>query len=163
MGKILNYIILTSALIISICSCSSDGCLDNQSSIPLAGFYSSASKQTLALDSVEIYGIGAVGDSLLTNTGSDVSNVYLPFRATTDSTAFCLHYTYKSTPHIPNDTIWFNYETIPYFASEECGAMYKYKITSTRHTLFLIDSISVIDPEINNIDIERIKIYFKSN
>ena len=40
--------------------------------------------------------------------------------------------------------------------------MYRYKITSVRHTNIIIDSVEIIDPVINNVDAERIKIFFKT-
>ena len=143
-------------------SCSNDGCYENQSSIPLAGFYDSQSKQAIALNSLEVYGIGAIGDSLLTRNGENSKQTYLPFRSIQDNTAFCFHYTEFGENTAYNDTIWFEYESSPYFASEECGAMYRYKITSVQHTNTIIDSVVIADPEITNVDVERIKIYFKS-
>lgn len=164
MGKILIHIIIALAFSIgALTSCSSDGCLENQSSIPLAGFYDSESKQAIVLNSLEVYGIGATGDSLLTTNGVETKQTYLPFRSTQKNTAFCFHYTEFGETNAYNDTIWFDYESIPYFASEECGAMFRYKITSVRHTDILIDSVTIIDPEITNVDVERIKIYFKTN
>lgn len=164
MGKILNHISLSIAIAMgALCSCSGDGCLENQSSIPLAGFYDSSSKQSIALNAIDVYGLGATGDSLLTTSGQSYQQTYLPFRSSQKNTAFCFHYTEFGETNAYNDTIWFDYDSTPYFASEECGAMFRYKITSVRHTNILIDSIDIIDPEITNVDVERIKIYFKTN
>lgn len=163
MGKFLIKIFLVT-IAAGIYSCTSDGCLDNQSSIPLAGFYSAETNEIATLDSIEIYGIGATGDSLLTTIGTSTQQAYLPFRSTIDSTCFCVHYGYTDLSSASiNDTICFNYNSTPYFASEECGAMYNYKITSVQYTRHIIDSIAIIDSLINNADIERIKIYFRTN
>lgn len=165
MGKFLIYI-LVSILVVasSLCSCSTDGCTENQSSIPLAGFYAAETGEAIALSQLEVYGIGAKGDSLLTEATSTIKQVYLPLRSTQNNTAYCFHYAeFGELATAYNDTVWFEYESTPYFASEECGAMYRYKITSVRHTNVIIDSISLIDPEITNIDMERIKIFFKTN
>lgn len=161
MGKILRQttpLLITVAM--ALCSCSTDGCIDNQSSIPLAGFYSAETQQQIALNSIEVWGVGATGDSLLTTTGTATQQVYLPFRATQNNTTFCFHYSDYGASAAYNDTVWFDYEATPYFASEECGAMYRYRITNVRHTNISIDSIEVIDPEITNTDVERIKIFF---
>lgn len=164
MGKFLIYIIAVISISIgTLCSCATDGCSENQSSIPLAGFYSSEIGEPIALSELEVYGVGATGDSLLTKANATNSQVYLPFRSSSNNVAFCFHYAEYGNNTLYNDTIWFDYESMPYFASEECGAMYRYKITSTRHTDLLIDSVIVVDPEITNIDVERIKIYFKTN
>ena len=158
MGKILNHITFTILFVLTtLCSCSDDGCIDNQSSIPLARFYSAETKS-----SIEVYGVGATGDSLLTTAGVETGETYLPFKSSQKNTAFCFHYTDFGATNVYNDTIWFEYESYPYFASEECGAMYRYKITSVRHTNIIIDSVEIIDPVINNVDAERIKIFFKT-
>lgn len=164
MGKILIHILIFIFVIASsLCSCSTDGCTENQSSIPLAGFYAIETGEAIAINQVEIYGIGATGDSIL-NGFAATQQVYLPLRSTQTNTAFCFHYTqFGDSITAYNDTIWVEYEPTRYFVSEECGAMFQYKITSLRHTDVIIDSIALIDPEITNIDVERIKIFFKTN
>lgn len=163
MGKFLiNIFISLFVIASSLCSCSTDGCTENQSSIPLAGFYAVETGEAIAIGEIEIFGIGATGDSIL-NGFAATQQVYLPFRSTQNNTAFCFHYTqFGDSITAYNDTIWFEYEPTAYFVSEECGAMFHYKITSVRHTDIIIDSISLIDPEITNIDVERIKIFFKT-
>ncbi len=162
MGKILNHIIALAIIFLASCiySCNTDGCTENQSSIPLAGFYSSENGTAISVSSLEIIGIGAICDSILNNSISAIQQVYLPLRSTQNNTAYRFQY---NDSIIYCDTIWFEYNSTPYFASEECGAMYRYTITSTRYTNFFIDSVIVTDPEITNIDVERIKIYFKTN
>ncbi len=164
MGKFLIHIFISLFIIVnSLCSCSTDGCTENQSSIPLAGFYAVETGEAIAISQLDIYGIGASGDSLLLEGFSTAKQIYLPLRSTQNNTAFCFHYTqFGDSITAYNDTIWFEYETTPYFVSEECGAMFQYKITSLRHTNIIIDSISLIDPYITNIDVERIKIFFKT-
>ena len=60
------------------------------------------------------------------------------------------------------DIITFHYTALPYFASDECGAMYYYRIDRTEWTSRLIDSVAVIDPLISNVERERIRIYFRT-
>lgn len=144
--------------------CNTSGCTDNQSSLPLAGFYSSTTKQAITLRTVEIGGVGAPGDSLLYTSGTELSQVYLPFRSQFDNTSYCIHYTQEGLedPAL-NDTISFAYTSQPYFASEECGAMLRYDITGLSYTNHLIDSVVVTDPVITNTDTERIRIYFRTS
>lgn len=162
MGKIL--IIITALLAITICGgCNTTGCTDNQNALPLAGFYSSSTMSSISVDSIDIGGVGAPNDSLLHSTGTSISEVYLPFRSTVGTTAFYFHYTQQSLSNDAlNDTITFSYTSTPYFASEECGAMYKYLITQMSHTTHIIDSVAITDSLITNIDTERIKIYFRT-
>lgn len=144
-------------------SCADVGCIENRSSIPYAGFYSYQTRQSISIDSVQIGGVGAPHDSLLVNTGDVTSAMYFPFRFEYDNTAFYIRYKSKALDFdFMVDTIKFDYTTLPYFASEECGAMYRYVITSVRHTTHLIDSIGVIDSLITNFDKEYFKIFFRT-
>lgn len=143
-------------------SCSSSGCIDKQSSIPLVGFYDSKTKQKLKISGVNIGGVGA--ETLLLGRSESASQVYLPLRSTQNTTAFYLNYATDSiTGYQYNDTITFDYESIPYFVSEECGAMYYYKVGELQSTHLLIDSVKLLEPLITNTDVERVKIYFSSN
>lgn len=167
MGKIpiiVTTIIATATLSTIISGCNTTGCTDNQSSLPLAGFYASPGGAAITINTLEISGVGAPGDSILYTSGTALSQVYLPFRFTTGTTAYCFHYTQEGldAPEL-NDTISFIYTSEPYFASEECGAMLCYEITDVSHTTHLIDSVKVVDPLISNTDTERIKIYFRTS
>ena len=145
-------------------SCSSSGCSDNRSSIPLAGFYSYGSHKAITLDSLEIFGIGAPGDSMLLTSGKSATQVYLPLRANRDDVTFEIKYTEKVLAQYGVfDRISIGYTTIPYFASEECGAMYRYRITSIDHTRNILDSVAVTAPDsvITNVDIESMQLYFR--
>lgn len=61
-----------------------------------------------------------------------------------------------------NDTITVSYSSQPRFVSEECGAMYFYEIKTLQHTCHLIDSVVLVQPEVNNIDRETMRIYFRT-
>lgn len=160
MGKFLSFII-SLILVAGTTSCSSNGCSENQSSIPLAGFYSIETGEKIAMNAIEISGVGA--ESLLTSGNEPVQQTYLPLRSSQTSAAFCFHYNDFGDDAAYNDTVWIEYTSTPYFASEECGAMFQYEIKSISHTNIIIDSVAVIDPIVNNIDVERIKIFFKTN
>lgn len=146
-----------------LAACSNVGCTENRSSLPLAGFYSSVTHDAITPDSIEIGGLGAPGDSLLVDVKSRVSQVYLPFRSTAETTVFYIRYKAKALDY-PElvDTLRFGYESQPYFDSEDCGAMYHYRIGSMSHTTHLIDSVAVTDSLITNIDRETIQIYFRT-
>lgn len=166
MGKVLS-IISVSAAIACVCACNTNGCLDNQNSIPLAGFYSASTKQAVSISQMQIGGVDAPNDTLLLESGS-ASEIYLPFRATTDKTSFYFHLSQASpaegAPAVTlSDTITFHYKTTPYFASSECGAMFRYEITDYSHTSLFIDSVAVTDSMITNVDIQRIQIYFRDS
>lgn len=144
-------------------SCSATGCTDNQNSLPLAGFYSMSTGNSITVDSLAIEGIGAPDDSLLLSPSSRVSSLYLPFRSARNETSYCFQYRESRLNH-PElyDTLTFRYDAIPFFASEECGAMYHYRVTEYTYTTHLIDSVAMLDSLITNIDRETIQIYFRT-
>lgn len=149
-------------LALAAAACSSSGCLDNGSSIPLAGFYSSATGAAVSLDSLRVSGLDAPADSAVVRPGAGTSSVYLPLRPAAGSTSWIISYKYKALDNPAlNDTVTFVYESIPYFASAECGAMYSYRVTDLRHTSHLIDSVRMTSALITNADIESIRIYFR--
>lgn len=160
MGKLLN-ILLALVAVCCITCCNTSGCLDNGSAIPLAGFYGSDGK-SISLDSINIHGVGAPGDSAVIAVGKSASQIYLPMRSTANRTTWVIAYKQKELDYPElNDTLVIDYQSIPYFASEECGAMYKYRVTDFGYTTHLVDSIKV-DSVITNADIETIKIYFRT-
>ncbi len=144
--------------------CNSVGCTDNQNSIPLAGFYSMATFDALMLDSLAIGGVGAPGDSLLMSPSQRNTQVYLPLRSSKDRTEFYISYKQKALddPAL-NDTLRFVYESIPYFASEDCGAMFHYRISRLTYTRHVIDSVGLLDSTITNIERETVRIYFRTS
>ncbi len=141
--------------------CNTTGCTDNQNSVPLAGIYSYNTLQAIAIDSVAIGGTGAPGDSLLASPSRLTSTVYLPFRAAESSTTFYINYYQKSLLGA-RDEVTFYYESHPWFASEECGAMYHYRITRVAHTYVLLDSVGVSDSLITNVERQTIQLYFRT-
>jgi len=159
----LKNILLIVLCVLVLAACNTTGCLDNQSAIPLAGFRSSATGSDISVSGLRISGVGVHADSALTSGSGAISQVYLPMRSTAQSTAWCFHYTQEGLDDPAfNDTIAFRYESIPYFASEECGAMYRYMIEEVSNTTHLIDSVVVADSLITNVDITRIYIYFRT-
>lgn len=147
-------------------SCSTSSCSDNHSALPLMGLYDYSTGKAISLDSIDFGGVGAPGDSLLVYSGEQCSQVYLPFRDNTTSTSFFFHYDYKlqglDNPQY-DDIITFHYDVDPYFASQECGAMYRYVIKGVEYTRHLVDSVAIVDSVITNVELERIKVFFRTS
>lgn len=157
----LTALFAAAMILAAVNACNTSGCTDNQSALPLAGFYSSSTGQPIAVSDFDIQGVGAPHDSLLYSTGTSLSEVYLPFRSTENSTAYLFTYHADSVTSV-TDRIEFTYTSEPYFASEECGAMYYYRITSLSYTQHLIDSVAITDSLITNANAKRIHIYFRT-
>ena len=143
-------------------ACNSTGCTDNKISLPLAGFYSYQTLQPVTIQNISVGAVNAPNDSLLIEAGN-ASKLYLPFNIGENTTTFFIRYLDEGLNN-PRyfDTVTFNYNRIPYFASEECGAMYQYEVVSYTHTSHHIDSVSVPRPVINNIDRESIQLFFRT-
>ena len=162
MGKILT-IAAIGLLTLIISGCNTSGCTDNQNSLPLAGFYDYATGQAISLSILDIGGVDAPDDSLLYTAGTAYSEVYLPFRSAQNSTSYFIHYAQAGIDSDEmNDALTFDYTSQPYFASEECGAMYHYSITRMTHTTHIVDSVAITDSLITNKNLQRIKIFFRT-
>lgn len=144
-------------------ACSNVGCTENQNSVPLAGLYSYNTGQAISIDSISIGGVGAPGDSLLAGPYGAVSSVYLPFRSTQSYTTFRITYNQRILAAAGvTDQITFYYDSTPWFASEDCGAMYHYRIKRVTHTYQLLDSVGVTDSLVTNIERQNIQLFFRT-
>ncbi len=169
LGKLVFKFFENALFLLLVCafltSCNTTGCTENRSSLPQAGFYDYTTLQAISIDSITIGGVDAPRDSLLIDCAT-ASSVYLPFRQTASEASFFLAYKQKALDY-PElvDTLRFTYDPIQYFASEECGAMLRYRIRSVNHTSHLIDSVAVIpsDSIITNADIENLKLFFRTS
>ena len=146
-------------LILLLGGCNSEGCLNNQSALPLAAFYSSSTGQQVGIRGMQIRGVGAPGDSLLLSGATAPNTVYLPMRSDRNSTEWEFILPLGDDDYV-SDFITFDYTSEPHFASEECGAMYFYHIDRVEWTTQFVDSVVVTDSLITNYDMTRIKIYF---
>ena len=146
--------------VVMLNGCNTTGCMDNRSSIPLAGFYSLESGTQIEIDSDNIGGVDAPGDSLQLKAGVKAKQVYLPFTSSKEQVSFFIDYAWEDAPE--TDILTFDYTSTPYFVSEECGAMYRYRITRFSHTSNLIDSVAILDSLITNVERVGIRIYYRT-
>ncbi len=151
------------AIAVLATGCNTSGCLENRNAIPLAALYSSATGQAITVFGIQISGVDVPNDSILVSSSESVSEIYLPMRSEHNSVQWCFHYTQEGLDDDAfNDTITFRYTSLPYFASAECGASYRYTIIDHDVTTHLIDSLVVIDSLITNEDKVRIGIYLRT-
>ena len=146
-----------------ISGCSTSECLDNQNSLPLAGFYSSQPVPVqISLDSISILGVNCPGDSILQDSVRTLSQVYLPFRIDEPTTSYEIRYLAgMAGQYRLSDEISFDYDIIPMFTSSACGVVYYYKITNIDHTRNFIDSVTCPGGVITNANVENLRIYFR--
>lgn len=159
-----KYILPLLLLLLVFNACSTSGCLDNQSSLPLAGFYSATTKGKISIDSISVYGVGVPGDSMMVKCGTAVSQVYMPLDMENEETKYVIHYDQKSlSDERYNDTITIRYEPVPYFVSDVCGAMYFYDVKDYTWTKHIVDSVSIISDRLTNANIENVRIYIRTS
>lgn len=162
MRKISVIISLVFASLALLISCNSSECFNNQSTLPLAGFYSMQTQKAVTVDSLTVYGIGAPGDSILLDNGK-ATTLYMPMPLSGNSVRYVFHYNQKKLDYIElNDTLTIGYNCYPQFVSNECGTIYKYDVTDFSYTDHLIDSVAIPTMEFNNIDMEVIKIFYRT-
>ena len=142
-----------------LAACSDESCSDNGSSLPLAALYLNGSQQTVT--GLTIRGIGAPGDSLLTDSAS-LSEVYLPLQATTGSTRFAIsrYIRIDTIGSWRTDTLTLDYKAVEYFHSTECGAMFNFDIQDVRCTHHAIDSVEMLTTMVTNSRTPAMRIHF---
>lgn len=161
-ARLIVLVVLAAVIATALKSCNTSGCTENRNAVPLAAFFNSSTGDPISLDSISIFGVGQVNDSVLSAAGTVVSQVYLPMRPTANTVTWCLSYKWKNLddPRL-NDTLVLDYKSTPFFASDECGAYYKYEVDRMQYTDHLIDSVVVVDSLITNVDKVYLNIYFK--
>lgn len=150
----------------ALAGCSSDECVENKSALPLAGFYGYAGGkvESIRVDSLEIFGVGAPGDSVLADGKSATGSLFLPFRIDSDRTSFVFRYLQTKLAAMElADTVTFVYTAMPRFVNAACGVSYVYDIKSIENTGILIDSVTCPGMQITNADCENIRIYFHTD
>ena len=164
MGKILTLGAIAAAIAAAAAApgCNSDGCTEMRSAMPIAQLCNSATGETVTLDSLDIHGIGVAGDSLLVSAGTAVSQQYLPLRSSASSVRWCIAYRYAALDDDRyNDTLTLTYAASPWLSDDDCGAMYRYTITGAAATNHLIDSVTVAQAEVTNLEDVNLNIYFR--
>lgn len=131
---------LSIGVIMWMASCSNNGCEENSSSLPLAGFYSSQTKTSIAIDSLTVYGIGSPGDSAIIRNQSSTKQVYLPFDVDADCSRFVIQYNQQDLECI-TDTVTVCYDRVPFSTPRTAVRfMCLTSRTTTCRTILLIPS-----------------------
>ena len=151
-------LLLIVGLVLAACN---DQCGENKNAIPLAGFYVAGDpEQAVRVDSLEVRGIGAPGDSIWSPASDTKQQLYLPFRIDSDTTTYL--FTMNISGYSLSSEVTFVYSRTPRFADAECGVNYIYDIKKIECTGNLIDSVTCPSGFIDNTNIENLKIYMAS-
>lgn len=151
------------ALLLLICSCSRDECLENKTTLPQIAFFDSAyPDQKVTLDSTAIYAEGVPGGKLLLDSLKTASSLTLPFNLESGHTDYIFEYLRKDLRRLNlRDTLHISYSLTPYFVSSACGVSYRILIEDLTSTHFLIDSVATPQALITNQKKTNIIVYFR--
>lgn len=155
----LHILFIAFVIAIGVVSCS-DTCLENKNALPLAGFYYEDNPQKITLDSLEIRGQGAPGDSVLSPASEVKNQVYLPFRIDSDTTVYIFNR--SQDKRVLTSTVTFIYSRTPRFVNAECGVSYIFDIKKIECRGSVIDSVTCPNGFIDNTNAENLKIYFST-
>lgn len=142
--------------------CSNNECLDNKTTIPKIAFFAAGSGQTLYLDSVIIYGIGAPGERQLTDTSDYFEAATLPLRLDCDTTRYVFRYLQSYLREYDmTDTLTFICERQPWFVSSACGVSMRFHVKAYSCSCHVMDSIACMTPVIDNQDMVNFRLFFR--
>ena len=165
MVRRLTYLLKTVIFIVSLLllsSCGEKYCGESSSSMPLVGVYALGTPPREAMiESLTVYGVGQVNDSILYNKASKVSTFYTPLNISTDMVKYVLCY---ENPQIAEqfkrDTLTYKYSKKLVFESPECGATYSFVIKDFKYTTHSISYAELVTPEVNSLESQTVKIYY---
>lgn len=154
---------MAAALCGILAACETNDCPLNNVVYSTYGFYAvteEGESQVRILDTLTVTAAGT--DSVLVNRLVNGDGVELPvsYSAPTDTLVFQFTDTLRRKRE---DTIWISKENVPHYESPECPASMFHRVTSVRHTLRLIDSVTIVNPNIDYNVSENFKIYFRHN
>ena len=60
------------------------------------------------------------------------------------------------------DTIWLTHKNIPFVGDIECGSMIFYQVEGLNYTTHVLDSVTLVNPDINNEEKKNFNIYYRT-
>jgi hypothetical protein len=146
------YIIL-SGIVLYFISCTQGSCFEETESYLKASLYSFDTKKLTAPTSLTLSGLNDT--TKIYNKATNVIHGLFPLNASELSCTFVI------IINGVTDTIKFQYDTYPHLISKECGYTYYHTIeTEPVPSYHSIDSISIINKTITNLNVENIRIYY---
>jgi hypothetical protein len=149
------YTILLIIAVSIVLSCTKETtCDQSMKSLVKMGFYNLNNQKevSVSFNDVTVYGIN--NDSLLYDSSDNVKSISLPLSQVQDSCAFVLCIGSVS------DTFKYVYTRDLRIVSAECGFATLFTISNFETTTHKIDSIHIVNPVINTIEAENIKVYY---
>ena len=143
-------------------ACGEEYCGESGSGMPLVGIYALGTPPVEAkIESLTVYGVDQVNDSILYNKASNISSFYTPLNISTNLVKYVLLYENPMiAPEYKRDTLTYKYSKKLVFETPECGATYSFVIDEFKYTTHSIAYAELITPEVNNLESQTVKIYY---
>ncbi|MEA4852229.1 MAG: DUF6452 family protein [Paludibacter sp.] len=157
--KLFRNIYLFALFFLSACT-QTENCTQEKNVLMQVGFYKKTmdsttkiySKSALTIDSIWVMGLGT--DSLLYNKETSIKSINIPLKKTIEQTDYIVRFNNTT------DTISiFHTNNDRYYLSLECGCVVAHSIDEIVSTGHFIDSVSIINRDINTTNAENIQIY----
>lgn len=145
------------AVVAALCvGCADTECTTTNTAYVHYGFYSQSGSHISITGAVTVTAAGT--DSVLINQESGLSAMELPLRYTSTRDTFVVRYSDTMI-----DSVYVEHENIPHFISMDCGMGMYYHIAGVSSTHYAIDSIKLVNQDVNYDAAEHIKIYYTYN
>ena len=156
--SLVSFFVLTAFMLFSACSGDSDCPLSTQS-LAQFSFVSSASHSPVKWNipitvSRTVNHNGEERTDTIINKENNLSSLSLPLSFAT-KTVYTIHYNEKI-----QDVIQVTHKNIPYVSDLECGTMLFHHIEDVTYTTNALDSIVLINPDVNNEQKQNFTIYY---
>ena len=160
--RVLLYLLFIGGNVAVTVSCNSTNCPLNNTVYSTYGFYAIIDGKEEAVQIQDTLTVKASGtDSILINRLTSQNKIELPISYNAPTDTLCFEFT-NTDGLLRRDTIWLDKENYPHYESPECPASMFHVVTCIRHTRNLIDSVLVVNPNLNYNASENFKIYFRS-
>ena len=146
--------IILPGFLYSSCSNGNDCVIDNVSYARF-NFYDKTNTNIKLDATITVTAAGT--DSILVNQEANAKGLELPVSYTGHIDTFIVKYT-----DLMRDTIFMTHTNIPYFISMDCGMAMYHLVEDVKYTHYAIDSIKLVNPQINFDTNENFKIYYST-
>lgn len=150
------------SLCLSFCllqGCGESDCSLSTTSYAHFDFLDSKTHKSVSLtNGALITGIVSHSDTLLTDTVFNQAKSYMSVPLSyTNQTTYVIHYS-----ETLRDTIRLTHKNIPFVSDIECGSMMFYEVEQVGYTTNVLDSVILVNPEINNEEKKNFNIYYRT-
>lgn len=159
MKKIFALLFPFLMLCLLIQSCGESDCSLSTISYARFDFLDSKTNKSVALtNGAMISGIATINNSTVVDTIFNRAESYMTVPLSyTNQTIYVMHYS-----ETLRDTIWLTHKNIPFVGDIECGSMIFYEVEGLNYTTHVLDSVTLVNPDINNEEKKNFNIYYRT-